>query len=120
MKTIGPSLLIIATLLAAGCGNKSSTPAATNTATRFDTGNPLTAPVDYIGAVNQAKKYSEKQIDIAYVTQAIGLFQAGEGRYPKSIDELVQEHYLGKYPDLPPGYQLNYDPNTGALKVTRK
>ena len=108
-------------MLAAGCGKKSSDSGKdTNTATRYDTGNPLTAPVDYIGAVAQAQRFSEKQIDIAYVTQAVQLFNAGEGRFPTSIQELVEQHYLGKMPDLPRGYQLDYNPATGEVKVVRK
>lgn len=122
MKTL-PSLLILAAAagLLAGCGKKTETPpTATNATGRYDSGNPMTAPADYVGAVVQAKKYSEKQIDLAYVNQAIQQFQAGEGRLPKSLDELVEEHYLGKVPDAPFGYQINYDPATGIVKVVKK
>ena len=122
MKTL-PSLLILAAAagLLAGCGKKTETPpTATNATGRYDSGNPMTAPADYVGAVVQAKKYSEKQIDLAYVNQAIQQFQAGEGRLPKSLDELVEEHHLGKVPDAPFGYQINYDPATGIVKVEKK
>ena len=120
MRTLQPVLILGAVLLAAGCGKKDSAPTGTNSATRFDTGNPLTAPVVYIGAVDQAKKYSEKQIDLAYVNQAIQLFQASESRFPTSLQELVDQHYLGKMPDVPYGYQITYDATTGTVKVTRK
>jgi len=114
--------LLAGAALLAGCGQKTETPpAATNAAApRYDSGNPLTAPADYVGAVVQAKKYSEKQIDLAYVTQAIQQFQAGEGRLPKSLEELVEEHYLGKVPVPPIGYEISYDPATGTVKVSRK
>ena len=117
-----PFLFVLAAgALLAGCGKKKEpVPTATNAETRYDSGNPLTAPADYVGAVVQAKKYSEKQIDLAYVNQAIQQFQAGEGRLPKSLDELVEEHYLGKVPDAPFGYQINYDPATGIVKVVKK
>ena len=36
----------------------------------------LTAPVDYLGAVGQAKKHSEKVIDTAALNQTIMLFNA--------------------------------------------
>ena len=112
--------MIGAALLLAGCGKKSSATTATNAPPRYDSGNPLTAPADYVGAVDQAKKYSEKQIDLAYVNQAIQLFQASEGRFPASLQELVDQHYLGKMPDVPYGYQISYDATTGTFKVTRK
>jgi len=120
MRTVLSSLLLGAAVLAAGCGKKSSATATTNPPTRFDTGNPLTAPADYIGAVGQAQRYSEKQIDLAYVNQAIQLFQAGEGRLPASLQELVDMHYLGKMPDVPFGYEIHYDPATGTFKVLKK
>ena len=122
MKTLTMLSLLAAAALLAGCGKKTEAPpAATNAAApRYDSGNPLTAPADYVGAVVQAKKYSEKQIDLAYVNQAIQQFQAGEGRLPKSLQELVDEHYLGQVPVPPIGYQIDYDPATGTFKVSRK
>jgi len=83
-------------------------------------GNPITAPVDYLGAVNKARKTVIKQIDLAAVQNAINLFKAQEDRYPKDMNELVQKHYLGQVPQLPPGQQLNYNPKTGELKVVRQ
>jgi hypothetical protein len=120
MRTLLPVLFLGVAVLATGCGKKTEATAATNAPTRYDTGNPLTAPADYLGAVGQAQRFSEKQIDIAYITQAIQLFQAGEGRNPASIDELVQLHYLGKTPDVPFGYQLIYDATNATVKVTKK
>jgi hypothetical protein len=108
-------------MVLAGCGNSGSTnpPAATNTATNFASGNPLTAVPDYIGAVGQAQKYSVKQIDLAYLHQAIEQFNVSEGRYPKSLQEMVP-NYIGKVPDAPFGSKLDYDPNTGTVKVVPK
>ena len=44
------------------------------------TGNPLTAPVDYIGAVGKAKKVSEKRVNLANIQNAIKQFHAVEDR----------------------------------------
>ena len=114
-------LLLFATsagLFLAGCGNSGSTnqSAATNTATNFASGNPITAVPDYVGAVGQAQKYSVKQIDLAYLHQAIEQFNVSEGRYPKTLQELVP-NYIGKVPDAPYGSKLDYDPGTGTVKV---
>lgn len=117
-------LLLFATsagLFLTGCGDSttSNQPAATNTATNFASGNPLTVAPDYVGVVGQAQKYSVKQIDLAQVNQAIQQFNASEGRYPKDLQELVP-NYLAKIPQVPPGYQLNYDATTGKVKVVQQ
>jgi hypothetical protein len=120
MKT---SLLfsVAAGLVLAGCGDNSSKPAtpSTNAPTKYDSGNPVTAVPDYIGAVGQAQKYAEKQIDLAYVNQAIQQFNAGEGRYPTNLQEMIPT-YLGKMPQAPYGYKIVYDANSGTIKVVKQ
>lgn len=117
------SLSIATTVLVSGCGNNSSssgqTPASTNTTSKYDSGNPTTAPADYIGAVGQAQKFSEKTIDLAYVKQGIQMFQASEGHYPKTLQDLVP-NYIGKVPTPPKGYKISYNPNTGEVKVVKE
>ena len=76
--------------------------------------------MNYLGAVSQAQKYSEKQIDLAYVNQAIQQFQAGEGRLPKNLAELVQMHYLGKIPEAPFGSKIVYDAAAGVVTVVKQ
>ena len=109
------SILAAAAMLATGCGEKSKTSQAVN-----EVSNVVTAPVNYLGAVVQAQKYSEKQIDLAYVNQAIQQFQAGEGRLPKDLNELVEMHYLGKVPAAPFGYKIVYDATAGSIKVVKQ
>jgi hypothetical protein len=106
-------------LLMTGCGKSSSSPssAATNDAnTNFASGNPITAVPDYIGAVGNAQKYAVKQIDLAYLHEALEQFSAAEGHYPKDLNELVP-NYIGKVPAAPYGSKIDYDPNTGTVKV---
>ena len=114
--------VVAAGLLAAGCGNNNSTEhsQATNTTPDYGSGNPITAPVDYLGAVGQAQKYAEKQIDLASINQAIQQFNVGEGRNPKDLQELVSEHYLGKIPDAPYGYKIVYDAASGTVQVVKQ
>ena len=108
-------------LFLAGCGdNNSSKPAsATNAAPNYGSGNPLTAPGDYLGAVVQAKNYSEKVIDVSYINQDIQMFNASEGHYPKNLQEMVP-NYLAKIPDAPYGYKIVYDTNTYTVKVVKQ
>jgi hypothetical protein len=100
-------------------GKSTNAPAAKATNETTSSGNPITAPVDYLGAVAQAKKYSEKVIDLAQLTQAIQQFHEMEDRYPKSLEELVTTHYLGAMPKAPYGMAFQYDPNTGQVKAIR-
>jgi hypothetical protein len=121
MKVILLLFVISAGLFLAGCGNSGSTnqPAATNTATNFASGNPITVVPDYIGAVGNAQQYSVKQIDLAQLNQAIQQFNAAEGRYPKDLQELVP-NYLVKIPQVPAGYQVSYDATSGKVKVVQQ
>jgi len=113
--------LIAAAALLAGCGDstpKQTSAAATNSEPRYDSGNLLTAPADYVGALGQAKRHAEKVIDVSFLTQAIQMFNVQEGRNPKSLQELVP-NYVGKLPEAPIGMRLVYDPATGVVKVAK-
>ena len=121
-------VLIAAGLLLAGCGDNNpskqaqttnSTATSTNTTVNYNTGNPLTAPVDYLGAVAQAQKYAVKTIDVSYLNQAIQLFNEQEGRLPKDLKELVP-NYVGKLPTPPYGTKLVYDAGSGTVKVVKQ
>jgi hypothetical protein len=113
--------LILAALMAlAGCGRKEAAGPTKSTNDSAATGNPITAPVDYLGAVSKAKKVSEKTIDTAYINQAVQMFNAAEGRYPKDLNELVSEKYLPKLPDAPYNMKILYDATRGEVKVVPK
>jgi ABC-type glycerol-3-phosphate transport system substrate-binding protein len=113
-------IVAVAALLA-GCGQKesSSASAATNAEPNYNTGNPITAPVDYLGAVGQAQKHAEKVIDVSYINQDIQMFQASEGRLPKNLEELVP-NYLAKIPAAPYGYKIVYDATKGTVSVVKQ
>jgi hypothetical protein len=116
MKAFNSFLILAAVaILAAGCGDSSKPGTTANTVS-----NVVDAPLNYVGAVVQAQKYSEKQIDLAYVNQAVQQFQAGEGRLPKDLSEMVAMHYLGKIPEAPFGYKIIYDATAGAIKVVKQ
>ena len=119
MKT---QLLFFAALLLAitGCKKAEETTAAKPTNQTSSSGNPITAPVDYLGAVSQAKRYSEKAIDLAQLKNAIQQFNAMEERFPKDLNELVQQHYLVSVPVPPRGMKIAYNPQTGEVKIFRQ
>jgi hypothetical protein len=114
-----PALLLAVAL--SGCSRKSEEkPAPTTNTTENATGNPLTAPVDYLGAVNQAQKHSVKVIDTVQINNAIRQFHAVENRYPKDLNELVTSGYLVRLPRAPRGSRIVYDPTTGQVRVVRQ
>ncbi|HEY5232063.1 MAG TPA: hypothetical protein VIK35_00825 [Verrucomicrobiae bacterium] len=107
-------LLAAAAMLLAGCGDSSKKATQAFNAVS----NVVDAPLNYIGAVVQAKKYSENVIDVSYVNQDIQMFNASEGHYPKNLQEMVPD-YLGKIPVMPPGYELIYDTNSWTVKAVK-
>lgn len=110
-------LVLAAAFLLAGCGdNKSSTSSsATN-----DSSNPLTAPVDYLGAVGKAQQNAVKTVDVASINQAIQMFQVEHGRYPSDLNELVKEKFLPQIPAAPYGMKIVYDATSGQVRVVKQ
>lgn len=96
-------------LLAAGCDKDSK--AAKNVSEVAD------APVNYVKTVTDEKKDLDKKVDVTALNHAIEQFQVQEGRYPKDLNELVTEHYLGVIPAAPHGSKLNYDAARGTVTV---
>jgi hypothetical protein len=64
----------------------------------------LTAPVDYLGAVNKANKFANKSIELAQVNKAMQEFKITEGRNPKDLAELVESGFLAQEPKAPLRY----------------
>ncbi len=111
----------------AGCAKKGeSAPAQPTNAPAQPTnkpaasGNPLTAPVDYLGAVAQAKHVAEKTVDLASVTRTIQLFQESEDRLPKDLNEFVSMKYIQSLPKLPSGMSYAYNPASGEVRAVRR
>jgi hypothetical protein len=117
MKTY--ALGVALAFLVAGCGDSSTPP---KTAKKVDiehnsSGNPVTAPVDYLGAVAKAKKTSISVVDTTTLKRAIDTFKQEEDRYPKDLNELVSKQYMPAIPRPPYQMKYQYDATTGAIKV---
>jgi hypothetical protein len=112
------SALCLAALLFAGaCGqsNSGQTSGATNQGS-----SPLTAPVDYLGAIHKGQVAADKTVDVASLTKAIQMFNVEHGRNPKDLNELVEEKVLPALPTPPYGTQFKYDPASGKVSVVAK
>lgn len=115
-----PVVFAVSALLLTACDSKSSSSgAATNTNTTASS-SPLTAPVDYLGALGKSKEIAVKTTDIASLTRAIQMFNEGEGRNPATLNELVTEKYLPRLPDPPYGMKFTYEASSGVVKVVKK
>lgn len=111
-------LCFAAGLLLAGCGEKADKPAAsTNTSS---SGNPLTAPADYLNAAVKAKQTAVKTIDTTSLDKALQMFNVEQGRYPKDLNELVEKKYIPQIPTPPFGTKLVYDAGAGTVKVEKQ
>jgi hypothetical protein len=109
--------LPVASLFLAGCVKTESAKDSKPTNTPSAAGNPITAPVDYLGAVGKAQKSAVKTIDTVAIDQAIKMFYTEEGRFPKDLNELVTHGELPRLPNPPYGMKLDYDPKSGRIKV---
>ncbi len=115
MKKVIPLLFAAACLcFFIGCGDKKKSSAST---TNYNSGNPLTAPADYVGAVGQAQRSMQKTLSTVGLDQAVKSFAATEGRYPKDLDELVSKGTINQVPPPPHGMKYDYDSKTGVIKV---
>ena len=110
-------LPVAALFFLTGCGqsgnsSQSSTNPAENAA-KVDN-------VPYIGAMAKAERNASATSDLATLRPAIDQFQLDKGRYPKDLNELVQEKYISKVPEAPYGMKIDYDPATGTAKVVKQ
>jgi len=110
-------LILLAGCFLISCGKKDASKAQ-NTST--SSGNPVTAPVDYLGAVVRAKQTAQKTVGLVGLQQTILTFQAQEGRLPKDLNELVGPNYLSSLPEAPLNSKFDYNPATGEVKVVPK
>ena len=117
------SALILASLLGVcGCDKpeevpvpKPSEPAPSPSAS----GNPLLAPVDYVGTAVRVKQAATRTVDTAGLNQAIQLFNVQEGRFPKDLNELVEQKYIARIPEPQRGMRLEYDAAKGQARMVR-
>ena len=92
--------------LLAGCSG--SNPPSTSPAT-----NATSSPVV------QPEIYAQKKVDVSALTQAVQQYNAAEGHYPNSLQDLTP-NYIAKIPPTPAGYKLNYDANNGTVTLVQQ
>lgn len=70
----------------------------------------------YLGTVSKAKPMAQKTLAAAQLKQQIQAFYGEEGRFPKTLAELVPD-YLPSLPTAPAGMKFDYNGATGDLSV---
>lgn len=114
-----PSLICL--LLLTACGKKEQVDVIEENTSQAEnsesSGNPLTGPVDYLGAVNTANKMANKTLELSQVNKALQEYRILEGRNPQSLSVLVQEGLLAKEPTAPYGMEVKYTPQTGQVTI---
>ncbi len=107
-------LLPVACLTFTACKQEEAPPKPTTA------GNPITAPVDYLGAVAKGQKTALKTLGTVSLDSAIRTFFDQETRFPKDLNELVTSGVLPKLPAAPNGMKFDYDATTGLVKTVKQ
>ncbi len=115
-----PFALMAASLLLGGCGEKAAGPTAGATNSTPSGSSPVSAPADYVGALGKAKQTAVKTADVSTLQRAIESFGADKGRNPKDLNELVEGKYLSRIPEAPYGMKIEYDAESGTVKVVKQ
>jgi len=112
-----PQLLsgLAAVLLLAGCSGDSGKSSSSTNATASGE-----APGGYLGALTRAQQTAVKTVDTVSINDAIQRFNVDKERYPKDLNELVQEKYIPQIPATPYGTKLEYDPAAGKVTVVKQ
>jgi hypothetical protein len=110
-------LILVAGLFVACKKSKDSSSTAGKNPSSASSGNPVTAPADYLGALGKGKRSADATLETASINKAVQLFYAQEGRFPKDLKELNRPEYLPQMPQPPAGMKFDYNPRTGEVKI---
>src|ERR1700722_2184977 len=109
MKICSCLMLVAAAVALGGCGKEENSPPPTAA--------PAAPLSGYLGTLVKGQQTAVKTIDVTALNENVRLFNVQEGRYPKDLNELVTQHYLGALPVPPVGTKLVYDAAQGKVSV---
>lgn len=108
---------ILSILLLAGCEGENQTDSNTSGQSEESNGAAISAPVDYLGAVANAKKSMEGKLALSQLSQAVQNYQIENGKLPASLDALLESDHLSRLPKVPYKTKLSYDSKTGVVDL---
>src|SRR5690242_19712707 len=99
-----------------GSSTNTSVPTAT-APTPPNNPTPSSASAQYAVNLGNAQQYATIVSRTATFNQAIQVFNASEGRFPKDLNELVTEKYMSHIPTPPRGMKYYYNPDNGDFRI---
>jgi len=93
-----------------GCG-KNPAPAAEEGLT------PANAIQKYVGVMGKAYKRAKFFDTLLSLKHDITSFQTEQGRWPSSLQELVEKGYAKELPSPPEGMIFKYNPDNGSIRL---
>ena len=119
--------LVAASLVLTGCpekrrpaGSPAAKPAAGAPAKSANGAKPTGAQgplADYAKNLSDSEKKATEVAGLSELNKAVQQFNVIEGRYPRTLDELVASRYLPKIPAAPRGKRFIYNPKAGEVTV---
>ncbi len=119
--------LVAASLVLTGCpekrrpaGSPAAKPAPGAPAKQADAAKPTGAQgplADYAKNLSDSEKKATEVAGLSELNKAVQQFNVIEGRYPRTLDELVASRYLPKIPVAPRGKRFIYNPKAGEVTV---
>lgn len=79
---------------------------------------PMNAGEKYGGVMGKAMQDAKKLDAVLPLQQLVDAYNAQEGKYPKSLRDLVENNYVRELPQAPKGTEFAYDPGTGKVSLT--
>jgi len=101
--------MVTAAFLLTGCGGDSSSTAPAQNNSTANNASPVVQP----------EIYAQKKTDLASLNQAVQQYNAQEGHYPKTLQDLAPD-YISKIPGAPAGYKFNYDASSGTVTLVQQ
>jgi hypothetical protein len=71
---------------------------------------------DILGGNGRPLTDEEKML----LNYGVDMFKEEKGRFPANLQEAVASRHITRLPKLPPDEQMNYDPQTGRVTITKK
>lgn len=108
-KIIYGALLVVTLFLSSSCGKKQKTQESPQTV-----GNPVE---QYGGVMSKTLQRAKGMDAVLPLKQLIDSFYVEQGRYPSTLQELVEKNYTKEIPAPPKGYRYVYDASSGKISM---
>ena len=79
--------------------------------------SPANAIQKYGGVMGKTYKRAKSFDALLSLKHDITSFQTEQGRWPSSLQELVEKGYAKKLPEPPEGMKFSYNPQNGSIRL---